>query len=157
MTVGSWATKDAIPITGHSYEDFKEFLTYLYLGYCEINHENVMALVDLAESYDVKLLKNKCDIFLTKTQPSSDTVLKIYESLKVYLLKNACTIIIKFIMTNTSEVLQSAQFLNAKRETVLDIVRMENLSISEEDLFEAVSFYILGLRMFLGEINANNH
>ena len=142
VTVGSWATKDAIPITGHSYEDFKEFLTFLYLGQCQIHNYNVMALVDLAESYDVSPLTNKCDIFLTKTKPSAENVLNIYESLKLYSLKNACTIISEFIKTNTSEVLLSAQFLNAKRETIMDIVQMENLSASEEDLFEAVSFYI---------------
>ena len=141
MFFGAWATKDPIPITGHSYEDFKEFLTYLYLGCCKIDHKNVMALVDLAESYDVKLLKGKCDRFLMGTEPSLDTVLKIYESLKLYSLEDSLQNYSSFIASHCDELLQSAQFLNAKKETVLDIVQMEQMTVKEEALFEAVSFH----------------
>ena len=141
MIVGSWAQKDPIPIAGHSYENFKEFLTYLYLGSCDLNNKNVMALLDLAESYDVQLLKGKCDTFLVNTQPTVDTVFKIYESLKLYSLPKSCQTISQFIMANAYELLESDHFLSVQKETVLDIVKMENLCISEEALFEAVSLH----------------
>ena len=98
-----------------------------------------MALVDLAESYGVMKLKEKCDIFLINTQPTIETVFSIYESLKLYSLKDTCHKVSEYIMANASKVLRSNEFKNVKKETVLDIVAMQSLSINEEDLFKAVS------------------
>ena len=140
MTVGSWATKNPIRITGHSYDDFKEFITYFYIGHCNINNDNVMALVDLAELYDIKLLKKKCDNFLSDFPLSIENVFSNYDSYKLYSLENAIECILDFIRNNASEVFKSPQFLGVKKELIFEIVQLENLTSTEEELFEAVSF-----------------
>uniref|UniRef100_A0AC35FH86 BTB domain-containing protein n=1 Tax=Panagrolaimus sp. PS1159 TaxID=55785 RepID=A0AC35FH86_9BILA len=142
---GPLAHKGPIPIIRHTLNDFKEFLTFLYLGKCNISMDNVMTLVDLGEYYEVQLLKNKCDEFLTKfitfilTKNSTkiENVLKVYESLKVYSLKNAMKKVMEFVAKNTVDILKSVEFLTVKKETIFDIAKMKNLTAKQEELFEA--------------------
>ena len=141
MTIGSWATKDPIPIKGHSFEDFKEFLTFLYLGRCDFDLSNVMTFVDLAESYGIVTLKNECNKFLCGTPPTPGTVFGIYESLKLFSLEEASKKITEFITTNTEMLLKSKHFLEVKKGTILDIVRMQTFATTEEELFKAVCFW----------------
>uniref|UniRef100_A0A914PRE0 BTB domain-containing protein n=1 Tax=Panagrolaimus davidi TaxID=227884 RepID=A0A914PRE0_9BILA len=135
---GPLAHKGPIPIIRHTYNDFKEFLTFLYLGKCNITMDNVMALVDLGEYYEVQLLKNKCDEFLTKNSTKIENVLKVYESLKVYSLENAMKKVMEFVGKNTVEILKSDEFLSAKKETIFDIAKMKNLTAKQEEVFEAI-------------------
>uniref|UniRef100_A0A914QV17 BTB domain-containing protein n=1 Tax=Panagrolaimus davidi TaxID=227884 RepID=A0A914QV17_9BILA len=138
MLFGVWAKNEPIPITSHSYDDFKEFLTFLYLGQCNINMENIMALVDLSESYNVQILKEKCDQFLTDAKPTVENVFNICESLKTYSLQNALTNLYEFVAINALTILSSQSFLETKKDIVIDIVKMERLIINEEDLFKSV-------------------
>uniref|UniRef100_A0AC35FT31 BACK domain-containing protein n=1 Tax=Panagrolaimus sp. PS1159 TaxID=55785 RepID=A0AC35FT31_9BILA len=140
MLFGAWAKNEPIPITSHSFDDFKEFLTFFYLGQCNINMENVMAIVDLAESYNVQILKEKCDQFLTNAKPTVENVFNICELLKTYSLQNALTNLYEFVAINAATLLmsQSQSFLETKKDIVMDIVKMERLVIKEEDLFKSV-------------------
>uniref|UniRef100_A0AC34FYN8 BTB domain-containing protein n=1 Tax=Panagrolaimus sp. ES5 TaxID=591445 RepID=A0AC34FYN8_9BILA len=135
---GPLAHKGPIPVLRHSFEDFKEFLTFMYLGKCNIKMENVMALVDLGEYYEVKLLKDQCEEFLTNNSTEIENVLKVYESLKVYSLENAMQIVMEFVAGNTLQILKTEEFLGAQKETILDIVKMKNLTAKQEDLFEGI-------------------
>uniref|UniRef100_A0A914YXZ7 BTB domain-containing protein n=1 Tax=Panagrolaimus superbus TaxID=310955 RepID=A0A914YXZ7_9BILA len=134
---GPLAHKGPIPVLRHSYENFKEFLIFMYLGKCNITMENVMALVDLGEFYDVKLLKDQCDEFLTENSTKFENVLKVYESAKVYLLINTMKKVMEFVAQNTVEILKMAEFLNVQRETIVDIAKMKNLNAKHEEVFEA--------------------
>uniref|UniRef100_A0A914Z2N5 BTB domain-containing protein n=1 Tax=Panagrolaimus superbus TaxID=310955 RepID=A0A914Z2N5_9BILA len=137
---GPLAHKGPIPVLRHSFEDFKEFLTFMYLGKCTITMENVMALVNLGEFYEVKLLKDQCDEFLTQSSTKIEKVLKVYESLKLYSLKNAMEKVMEFFAQNIVEILKTDEFLNVQKETILDIAKMKNLNAKQEEVFEAVSF-----------------
>uniref|UniRef100_A0A914XSQ1 BTB domain-containing protein n=1 Tax=Panagrolaimus superbus TaxID=310955 RepID=A0A914XSQ1_9BILA len=139
MLFGAWAKKEPIPITAHSYNDFKEFLTFLYLGKCKIDMDNVMAIVDLAESYNVQLLKDKCDQFLTHTDPTPENVFKICETLKIYSLQNALDNLYEYITINAVILLKNQSFLEVKKDVLMDIVKLERLVIKEEDLFDSES------------------
>uniref|UniRef100_A0AC34GDY4 BTB domain-containing protein n=1 Tax=Panagrolaimus sp. ES5 TaxID=591445 RepID=A0AC34GDY4_9BILA len=140
MLLGPLATKDPIPITTYSYENFKEFLTFLYLGKCAINIENVMAIVDLAESYNVQLLKDKCDTFLTNIEMTDANLYTVYANLKMYSLKAALENLFDYISFNVETILSSFGFMSAKKEFILDIVKLETLSTTEENLFNSISF-----------------
>uniref|UniRef100_A0A914QMY3 BACK domain-containing protein n=1 Tax=Panagrolaimus davidi TaxID=227884 RepID=A0A914QMY3_9BILA len=100
--------------------------------------DNVMALVDLGEYYEVQLLKDKCDEFLTQNSTKIENVLKVYESLKVYSLENAMKKVMEFVAKNTVDILKSDEFLSAKKETIFDIAKMKNLTAKQEEVFEAI-------------------
>uniref|UniRef100_A0A914P4M8 BTB domain-containing protein n=1 Tax=Panagrolaimus davidi TaxID=227884 RepID=A0A914P4M8_9BILA len=135
---GPLANQGPIPVIRHTYDDFKEFLTFMYLGYCNITIKNVLALVDLGEYYEVKLLKDQCDEFLTKNSTKIENVLKVYESLKIYSLENAMKKVMEFVAANTLAILKTYEFLEVQKETILDIVKMVNLNATQEEIFEAV-------------------
>uniref|UniRef100_A0A914Q928 BACK domain-containing protein n=1 Tax=Panagrolaimus davidi TaxID=227884 RepID=A0A914Q928_9BILA len=97
-----------------------------------------MALVDLGEYYEVQLLKDKCDEFLTQNSTKIENVLKVYESLKVYSLENAMTKVMEFVAENTADILKCDEFLSAKKETIYDIAKMKNLTAKQEEVFEAI-------------------
>uniref|UniRef100_A0A914P748 BACK domain-containing protein n=1 Tax=Panagrolaimus davidi TaxID=227884 RepID=A0A914P748_9BILA len=100
--------------------------------------DNVMALVDLGEYYEVQLLKDECDKFLTQNSTKIENVLKVYESLKVYSLENAMKKVMEFVAKNTVNILKSNEFLSAKKETIFDIAKMTNLTAKQEEVFEAI-------------------
>ena len=141
MLLGPLASKDPIPIVQYSYDDFKEFITFIYLGKCKITTSNVMTLVDLAEFYGITLLKDKCDEVLVTFATHADNVLKVYESLKTYSLDNSMNTVLEYIANNTEKCIKSDQFNKLKKETIMDIIQMEHLTVKEEALFEAVSFH----------------
>ena len=138
--VGAWAAKEPIDIAPYSKTDFFELLKFFYLGRCKIDDDNVIALVDLAEYYDVELLKDKCDRFLAGSHLSIDNIIELYESVKPYSLKTTCDKLEKFIQANSKKLIESGEFVRMKKDMLMDIVQMEWLKVSEEDLFEAVSF-----------------
>uniref|UniRef100_A0AC34G124 BTB domain-containing protein n=1 Tax=Panagrolaimus sp. ES5 TaxID=591445 RepID=A0AC34G124_9BILA len=64
-----WTKKDeVIKISDYSFNDFYEFLHFLYTGDCKITEDNVFALTDMAEFYGIEYLKGFCDIFLSVTK-----------------------------------------------------------------------------------------
>uniref|UniRef100_A0A914P913 BTB domain-containing protein n=1 Tax=Panagrolaimus davidi TaxID=227884 RepID=A0A914P913_9BILA len=67
MLSDRWSNKDeAVKIEDYSYDDFYEFLHYLYTGCSDLTNENVFKLTDMAEYYGVPLLKEVCDKFLSE-------------------------------------------------------------------------------------------
>uniref|UniRef100_A0AC35F9R7 BTB domain-containing protein n=1 Tax=Panagrolaimus sp. PS1159 TaxID=55785 RepID=A0AC35F9R7_9BILA len=136
---GPFAKSSVITIERHSYNDFKEFLSFLYSGYCDINEKNLMAMIDLSEYYDIKELKEICDVFLKYHPFETRELLGIYESVKLYNgLQDGMLSIWQSISTNAAEIITSNAFMDAKKETILDIVKMDDLKVSEEVLFKAV-------------------
>jgi hypothetical protein len=130
-------SNEPIQISQFTYEDFKEFISFFYLGTCQMNLNNVISLVHLADFYDVDILKKQCDDFLVKSVTKSDA-LKVYEVLKECSLDNALNSVLEFIANNTEKVIKDDYFNQLSKDTIMDIVKMDHLTAKEEDLFEAI-------------------
>ena len=99
-----------------------------------------MALIDLSEYYQIQTLKDKCAAFLAENCIQIENILRVYESVKLYYSSQEAPFkILQTISTNITEILKTDQFLKAKKDTILDILQMDDLKVREEILFEAVS------------------
>uniref|UniRef100_A0A914QA96 BACK domain-containing protein n=1 Tax=Panagrolaimus davidi TaxID=227884 RepID=A0A914QA96_9BILA len=141
MLFGPWSSKKPIPISTCLYEDFKEMLTFLYTGNCELSTENVVALVDLAQSYELESLKTHCDNFLMATEVTAENALKYLEYAQRYSLQQTSERILEFIKTNTEDVIKSYSFVNVSKEILIDIAKMEHFTVKEEEFFEAIKIW----------------
>uniref|UniRef100_A0AC35GN04 BTB domain-containing protein n=1 Tax=Panagrolaimus sp. PS1159 TaxID=55785 RepID=A0AC35GN04_9BILA len=68
MLSDRWCNKDAetVKIETYSYENFYQFLCFLYSGQCHLTQENAFVLTDMSESYGIPTLKGYCDEWLSK-------------------------------------------------------------------------------------------
>uniref|UniRef100_A0AC34G0M7 BTB domain-containing protein n=1 Tax=Panagrolaimus sp. ES5 TaxID=591445 RepID=A0AC34G0M7_9BILA len=48
-----YRTEEPVGISDYSFDDFKEFITFIYSGECKLSKDNIFAMVDIAEYYDV--------------------------------------------------------------------------------------------------------
>uniref|UniRef100_A0AC35F3H2 BTB domain-containing protein n=1 Tax=Panagrolaimus sp. PS1159 TaxID=55785 RepID=A0AC35F3H2_9BILA len=78
---------DPIKIEDYSYEDFKQFLTFLYSGHCQLSNDNIFPMVDIAEFYGVVAFKDVCEEFLIQTEYTLDNVFLMVELANKYSLK----------------------------------------------------------------------
>jgi hypothetical protein len=130
-------SNEPIRISQFTYDDFKEFISFFYLGTCQLTLDNVMSLVHLADFYNVDILKKLCDDFLIKSAEKSDA-LKVYEALKECSLDNALNSVLEYIANNTEKVVKDDYFKQLSKDTIMDIVKMDCLTVTEEELFQAI-------------------
>uniref|UniRef100_A0AC34FS22 BTB domain-containing protein n=1 Tax=Panagrolaimus sp. ES5 TaxID=591445 RepID=A0AC34FS22_9BILA len=55
---------EPIIIQDYTFDDFTKFVTFIYSGDCEFAHDNISALIDIAEFYNVPVFKKACEDFL---------------------------------------------------------------------------------------------
>uniref|UniRef100_A0A914PZA1 BTB domain-containing protein n=1 Tax=Panagrolaimus davidi TaxID=227884 RepID=A0A914PZA1_9BILA len=83
-----WNKKETIEITTNSYNDFYEFLTFVYSGNCKLNDENIFTMVDLSEFYQVKELQQKCDGYLSQKEYTKENILVFLEVKRGFLFSH---------------------------------------------------------------------
>ena len=142
MFFGPWvkAKDEPIPIKTNTLEDFKEFLAVFYRGHCNVTPENVYALIDLAEAYDVEALRDLCDLFFLSIEISLENVVSELEFATKYSLKKFIRKIQHFISNNTEDFLNLEGFNEIPKDSVIELAKCEFLNVSEETLFDAVGF-----------------
>uniref|UniRef100_A0A914QRD0 BTB domain-containing protein n=1 Tax=Panagrolaimus davidi TaxID=227884 RepID=A0A914QRD0_9BILA len=140
-----WTKKDEpVKIDDYSYDNFYEFLRFLYLGSCDLTNENVFKLIDLAECYGVKRFKNYCENFLSRMKYDIESIEEMFEFADTYSLKKMKNAIKNFIHLNVDKVTGTERFLSSKKSFV-DFLSSVNTSsryslnfLLEEKVFRAV-------------------
>uniref|UniRef100_A0AC35FX10 BTB domain-containing protein n=1 Tax=Panagrolaimus sp. PS1159 TaxID=55785 RepID=A0AC35FX10_9BILA len=137
MVSDRWSNKDeSVKIEDYSYDNFYEFLHFLYTGGCDLTNENVFKLVDMAEYYGVPLFKEFCEEFLSEMEYNFGNIEELLEFAETYSMDRMKRAVKHFVTCNFEKVVSNKKFLSYKKHFV------EYLSSihygSKEIIFEAV-------------------
>uniref|UniRef100_A0A914QL55 BTB domain-containing protein n=1 Tax=Panagrolaimus davidi TaxID=227884 RepID=A0A914QL55_9BILA len=133
MLSDRWTSKDdVVPIKDYSFDDFKNFITFLYTGEYKFNNENIFTMLDMAEFYQIQELKELCDKYLSQMEYSLNNFFQVIEAASKYSL----TEVQQFIVQNFSIFVKSDHFLNADKSFIQKIVAFDQ--IKPEELFQAI-------------------
>uniref|UniRef100_A0A914NYD3 BTB domain-containing protein n=1 Tax=Panagrolaimus davidi TaxID=227884 RepID=A0A914NYD3_9BILA len=140
MLSDRWISKnDSIKVETYKYEDFKELLTFIYSGECNITNENIFAILDMAEFYQIEHLKKLCDEYLSKMELNLSNVLQLIETSNKYSLIQMKGEIETFIFQNFANLAKFDGFLNADKSIIKEMVAMEsNFSKYHEKMFQSI-------------------
>uniref|UniRef100_A0A914PV58 BTB domain-containing protein n=1 Tax=Panagrolaimus davidi TaxID=227884 RepID=A0A914PV58_9BILA len=133
-----WNKEETIEIKTNSYDDFYEFLTFLYSGNCKLNDENIFSMVDLSDIYHVNELRQKCDEYLSQKEYTAEYILVFFETFSKYSLPLFEKTLLKAIKEKRINLIESDGFLETSKSTVEKFVRLEDRFVSEEKLFEKI-------------------
>uniref|UniRef100_A0A914QU98 BTB domain-containing protein n=1 Tax=Panagrolaimus davidi TaxID=227884 RepID=A0A914QU98_9BILA len=134
------STKDEIKIETYKFEDFKELLTFIYTGECNLTNKNIFIMLDMSEFYQIEDLKELCIEFLSNTKLNFSKVLQLLKtSNSLIQIKGQ---IQTFIFQNFANLAKFDGFLNADKsiiKKIKKIVAMEsNLSKHHEEMFRFI-------------------
>ncbi|XP_055326055.1 BTB/POZ domain-containing protein 3-like [Sitodiplosis mosellana] len=141
MFNGSWKEKDEVKIVDMSAAAFKEFLQFFYFGKVKLTMQNVAAVMNLGEMYNVAECLTVCSKFL-KNNLNDDNVCQNY-GLAILLnqedLKRSCETVIGL---NANSVLKSTGFLSCNQKVLAEILKLNWLSCTEVELFKACMCWV---------------
>uniref|UniRef100_A0A914QP49 BTB domain-containing protein n=1 Tax=Panagrolaimus davidi TaxID=227884 RepID=A0A914QP49_9BILA len=143
MLSDRWKTNDDEPIRIETYtfDNFYEFLCFIYSGNCNITKENAFQLTDMAEYYGVACLKEFCDIFLSTIKYNVETIEEMVEfSIKYFMTRMQAALKV-FICSNLDEVVSNERFASYKK-SVVEVLASVDDSEKKEKIFEAVYKWI---------------
>ncbi|XP_041347134.1 BTB/POZ domain-containing protein 6-like [Gigantopelta aegis] len=138
MMCGPMAEPGEIEIPDVDAGIFRLFLRFLYTNDNTVKSNSVMHVLYLAKKYNTVNLQHQCLRFLN-TSMTPENVCVILEQAKVFDEKPLYEKAMEFINENGTSVLKSPGFLDLSRESVLDVVKSDDLVIDEEDVFHAVN------------------
>lgn len=137
----SWKEKNEVQIIDVLPEVFKEFLQFFYLDRVQLTKENVATVMNLANMYDMERCLMVCEKFVKK-YIDEDNVCDYY-SLSILLnrkgLQSLCETVIGVA---TSIVLKTNGFQTCDKKTIDSILKLDRLSCSEKELFEACMLWV---------------
>uniref|UniRef100_A0A914QLS0 BTB domain-containing protein n=1 Tax=Panagrolaimus davidi TaxID=227884 RepID=A0A914QLS0_9BILA len=129
---------ELIKIEEYSYDDFKEFLTFIYSGKCQLTNQNIVTMVDIAEYYGVQVFKTICEKFLTKMELTLENIYQMIEISNKYLLAEFNQLVIKSASKHISTFLKNEQFYGLEKCTLKKILELSDKTKHQEVVFEAV-------------------
>lgn len=138
MFFGSIPEKNEVKIIdeGVNADMFKEFLQFFYLKDVKLSMENIHGVMYLCHKYQTDECLDMCSMFL-KEHLTNDEVCLYYQLatlLEQTDLKEFCQ---HKISMNAKKVFQSEGFLNCSWETLMEIVKMDELVCREISLLDA--------------------
>uniref|UniRef100_A0A914P726 BTB domain-containing protein n=1 Tax=Panagrolaimus davidi TaxID=227884 RepID=A0A914P726_9BILA len=112
MLSDRWTTKDEpVKIESYSYDNFYEFLCFVYSGSCNLNAENVFPMVDMAEFYAVSFLKDYCEKYILRTMKITiENIEEMSEFADKYSLNMFMDSIVKFLRQNNRKIIKDEKF-----------------------------------------------
>lgn len=143
MFNGSWKERDNnVRIVDATVDSFKEFLQFFYFDEIEqLTMANIAEVINLAQKYDVAGCLNACSRFLEYNM-TADNVCVVYGLAILYdqmKLKRICEMTIAI---DTIAVFGSPCFLECQPEVLHHILKLNLLSCSETDVFNACMAWV---------------
>uniref|UniRef100_A0A914P770 BTB domain-containing protein n=1 Tax=Panagrolaimus davidi TaxID=227884 RepID=A0A914P770_9BILA len=139
MLSDRWISKnDAIKIETYKFNDFKELLSFIYSGECNLTDENIFTMLDMSEFYQIEDLKELCDKFLSKMEFNLSCTFDMLETSNKYSMIQMKESIQNFIFQNFKTIFKSDEFFNTKKSVVKEIIALgQTFSIKYEEMFQA--------------------
>ncbi|XP_055307600.1 BTB/POZ domain-containing protein 6-B-like, partial [Sitodiplosis mosellana] len=136
MFDGTWKRKKVITIDGTPVAALKEFLQIFYLNDIELTSENVIEVIALAKKYGVVECSNICGRFLENNLTDDNECMAYGLAVRFGHdeLKRLCE---ASISIKAAAVLKSPGFLKCDQKTIGHILKLDTLSCSETDVFNA--------------------
>ena len=133
-------TTDSIELPDCEYDSLLELFRYMYSDEVNLSGSNVMGVLYLAKKYIVPSLADKCMKYLQDNlDPSNAFIIlpcaKKYEEDKLF---HECW---KVISKQTEEAVKSECFETIERSLLEVVVKHDNLTIKEIELFKAVDLW----------------
>uniref|UniRef100_A0AC35GB13 BTB domain-containing protein n=1 Tax=Panagrolaimus sp. PS1159 TaxID=55785 RepID=A0AC35GB13_9BILA len=123
MLSDRWTKKDApIKIESFKFDDFKEFLTFIYSGNCNLSDENIVCLTDIAEFYDIEEFKIFIDSYLSKLRLSTKNIFGMIDLSTKYAFPGFDETVNGFILQRCSTILKSPEFMCQEKHVIKHIV-----------------------------------
>uniref|UniRef100_A0AC35FY23 BTB domain-containing protein n=1 Tax=Panagrolaimus sp. PS1159 TaxID=55785 RepID=A0AC35FY23_9BILA len=133
-----WKTNDEpIRIEPYTFDNFYEFLCFIYSGKCNITKENAFQLTDMAEYYGVGCLKEFCDIFLSSIKYNVETIEEMVEFSIKYFMTRMQGALKVFICSNFDAVVSNERFASYKK-SIVEVLASVDDGDKKEKIFEAV-------------------
>uniref|UniRef100_A0AC34FAQ3 BTB domain-containing protein n=1 Tax=Panagrolaimus sp. ES5 TaxID=591445 RepID=A0AC34FAQ3_9BILA len=126
-------------IHDYSYDEFFQFICFIYSGGCDLTKENIFELTDMAEFYGVQTLKEYCDYFLSKIRYEKETFYNMVEFEERYTLKGLNESLQSYFSSyNMKLLIEGDDFVTLDKRIVKRLSTFKRSSDYEEDFLKAV-------------------
>ncbi|KAL4236489.1 hypothetical protein ACF0H5_004875 [Mactra antiquata] len=125
---------NVVEITDIEPDIMQSLLRFMYTEDCPINEETVLPLLYAAEKYNIKRLDDKCQIFLSE-KISIENVCSLLVQAERYNASDLMDKCLKFIVSNCSKILMSDDFCVLSRDTLQQILQMNDLRVNEVEIY----------------------
>jgi len=133
-------TSDSIQLPDCEYDSILELFRYMYSDKVNLSGSNVMGVLYLAKKYMVPSLADKCMKYLQDNLDPSNVFI-ILPSAQKFEEKNLVDRCWKLISKQTEEAVKSECFETIERSLLEVVVKHDNLTIEEIELFNAVDLW----------------
>uniref|UniRef100_A0A914QF58 BTB domain-containing protein n=1 Tax=Panagrolaimus davidi TaxID=227884 RepID=A0A914QF58_9BILA len=135
MLSDRWSKRDErVKIKGYSFDDFKEFLIFLYSGECTLTKDNIAVMIDIAEFFGVKIFKKYCENFLISII-DQENFPKMFELADKYSMEEFKQFA---YVQRLDNILKPEIFSNFTKSVIRDIIEINQNNSDQEKLFVAV-------------------
>lgn len=133
--------RSTMNIDGIDIADFETFLTFFYRDEIELTGERVAGIMHLMKTYEVVVGFDRCIEFLKDTLSVETVCVALALALKYKQseLRRLCEHI---ILLESSAVFRSTGFLSCDRQIVIEILKSNNVTCEEHEIFAAVIRWI---------------
>ncbi|XP_041360436.1 BTB/POZ domain-containing protein 2-like [Gigantopelta aegis] len=138
MLCGPLAETGEIEIPDVDGDSFSLFLRFVYTNDVIVEPNTVMHLLYLAKKYNIVKLRDQCLIFLNAAM-TVENMFVLLEQAKMFDEKWLIEKVMEFIDENGASLVKSPGFLDLSRESVVDIIKSDDLEIEEVDVFHVVN------------------
>uniref|UniRef100_A0AC35F6A7 BTB domain-containing protein n=1 Tax=Panagrolaimus sp. PS1159 TaxID=55785 RepID=A0AC35F6A7_9BILA len=129
---------EMIKIENYCYDDFFEFLKFIYSGECKLSNDNILSMVDIAHVYDIQALKKVCKEYLTKIELTHDNIYQFFELSNKYSMVALKESVDEYIEENYEILFKCKQFQSLQKNVIKNLVDEYQRVPMREELFEGL-------------------